>query len=58
MHLKTDYNLQSTKGSQLVFDYVHLFYYKCHKTNFNRDRLYINSPDWVRNNKAKINPIN
>ena len=58
MHLKSDYNLQSMKGSQLVCDYVHLFYYKCHKTNFSRDQSYINSPDWVKNNKATINPIN
>ena len=31
--LKNGYqnNLESTKGSELVFDYVHLLYYKCHK---------------------------
>ena len=23
-------NLQSKKGSEFVFDYVHLLYYKCH----------------------------
>ena len=25
-------NLESTKGSDFVFDYVHLLYYKCHKS--------------------------
>ena len=24
-------NLESMKGSEFVFDYVHLMYYKCHK---------------------------
>ena len=24
-------NLESIKGSEFVFDYVHLLYYKCHK---------------------------
>ena len=24
-------NLESVKGSEFVFDYVHLLYYKCHK---------------------------
>ena len=24
-------NLESMKGSDFVFDYVHLLYYKCHK---------------------------
>ena len=31
------------KGSELVFDYVHLSYYKCHKINSNRDESYIDS---------------
>ena len=26
----------SMKGSDFVFDYVHLLYYKCHKVNPNR----------------------
>ena len=32
------------RGSDFVFRYVHLLYYKCHKINFNRGRSYINSP--------------
>ena len=51
-------NLKSMKGSEFVFDYVHLLYYKCHKINPNRSGSYINSPDWVKNKKVTINPIN
>ena len=36
------------KGSDFVFDYVHLLYYKCHKINSNRDGSYIVSPDWIK----------
>ena len=46
------------KGSEFVFDYVYLLYYKCHKINPNRSRSYIDSPDWVKNKKATINHIN
>ena len=28
-------NLESMKGSEFVFDYVHLLYYKCNKINLN-----------------------
>ena len=45
----------SMKG---IFDYVHLLYYKCHKINPNRSGSYIDSPDWLKNKKATINPIN
>ena len=40
------------------FDYVQLLYYKCHKTNFNRNGSYIDIPDGRKNKKATINPIN
>ena len=33
-------------------------FYKCHKINPNRGGLYIDSPDWIKNKKATINPIN
>ena len=51
-------NLESMKGSEFVFDYVQLLYYKCHKINPNRGGSYIDSPDWIKNKKATINPIN
>ena len=51
-------NLEPIKGSEFVFDYIHLLYYKCHKTNPNCGGSYIDSPDWIENKKATINPIN
>ena len=41
----------------VVFDYVHVLYYKCHKINPNRGGSYIHSPDWITNKKAIISPI-
>ena len=46
------------KGSEFVFDYAQLLYYKCHKINPNRGGSYIDSPDWIKSKKATINPIN
>ena len=46
------------RGSEFVFDYVQLMFYKCHKINLNRGGSYIDSPDWIKNKKATINPIN
>ena len=51
-------NLESMKGSEFLFDCVHLLYYKCHKLNLNRGGSYIDSPDWIKNEKATTNPIN
>ena len=31
--------------------------YKCHEINPNHGRSYTNSPDWIKNKKATINPI-
>ena len=49
-------NLQSMRGSEFLFDCVHLLYYKCHKIK--RGESYIDSPDWIKNKRATINPIN
>ena len=38
-------SMKSSEGSEFVFDYVHLLYYKCHKINPNCDRSYMDSPD-------------
>ena len=45
--LKTGYQnvLESIKSSELVFDYVNLIYYKCHKINPNHGGSYVDSPD-------------
>ena len=41
-------NLESMKGSEFTFDYVHLLYYKCHRINWNRGRSYVHSPDCIK----------
>ena len=46
------------KGSEFVFNYFQLLYYKCQKTNPNRNGSYINPLDWIKNKKATISPIN
>ena len=51
-------NLESMKGREFVFTYVHLLYCKCYKINLNRDESYIDSPDCIKNKKATLNPIN
>ena len=48
----------SMKGSAFAFGCVHLLYYKCHKVNPNCGGSYLGSPDWIKNKKATINPIN
>ena len=43
------------KGSDFVFDYIHLLYHKCRKINPKRGVWYIDSPDWMKNKKASVN---
>ena len=49
-------NLKAFRGSDFVFDSVQVLYYNCHKVNFKRGGSYIDSPDWIKNIKATINP--
>ena len=51
-------NVESMNGSEFVFDYVQLLYYKCHKINLNHGGSYIDSPDWIKSKNATTNPIN
>ena len=46
------------KRKEFVHDYVQLLYYKCRKVNSNRGGSHIDSPDWIKNKKATISPIN
>ena len=46
----------SMRGSNFIFDSVQLTYYKCHKINFKRGGSYIDSPDWIKNKEAIIDP--
>ena len=36
--------------------YYKMMYYKCHKIKFRRGVSYIDSPDWIKKEKALINP--
>ena len=51
-------NLELMKGSEFFFDYIHSYIDKCHKINPNCRGSYIGSPDWIKNEKATITPIN
>ena len=46
------------KGSEFVFDYAYLLYYKSYKINPNLGGLYIYSPYLINTKKATINPMN
>ena len=51
-------NLKSMKVGDFVVDYVLLLYYQCYKIYPSRGGSYIDSPDWIKNKNAAINPIN
>ena len=54
---KYQVNLEtSMRGKDFIFDTVQLMYYKCHKVNFKRGGSYIDSPDWIKNKEAIIDP--
>ena len=46
------------EGSNFVFESVDLLYYSLHKISLNRGGSYIDSPSWIKNKKATINPEN
>ena len=48
-------NVESMKGSEFVFDYVHLLYYKCYKINPNHGGSY---KILKKTTKTTINIIN
>ena len=43
------------RGSEFVFDYVQLLYYKRHKINLNHGGSYIDTPYWIKNKKNNNN---
>ena len=47
----------SRRGSDFIFDCIHLLYYKYHKINPNHGRSYKDSAVWIKNKKATINSI-
>ena len=46
-------DLQSMKGSEFVFGYVHLLYDKCHKRNLYCGRSHIHFADWTKTKKQQ-----
>ena len=46
------------KGSDFVFNSVDLSYYHLHKISLKRGGSYIDSPKWLKNKGATINPKN
>ena len=49
---------ESMKGSGSVFDGVNALYYDLNKISLNRGKTYTESPKWLENKKATINPQN
>ena len=50
---------ESMRRSEFIFDSVDLLYYNLQKINLNRKgSSYIDSPKWLKNKKATINPKN
>ena len=49
---------ESMRGSEVVFNSIDLLYYHFRKTSLKRGWLYIDSPEWLKNKKATINPKN
>ena len=47
---------KSMKGSEFNFDSVDLLYYKLDKVSLSRSGSCIDSPEWLKNEKATINP--
>ena len=49
---------ESMRGSEFVYDSVDVLYYNRNKVSLSRDGSYIDSPKWLKNKKATINPKN
>ena len=49
---------KSMRGSEFVYDSVDSLYYNLNKISLSRGGSYIDSPKWLKNKKATINPKN
>ena len=47
---------ESMRGSEFIFDSVYALYYDLNKVSLSRGDSYIDSPEWLKNKKATINP--
>ena len=46
------------RGSEFIFNSIDLLYYRLHKIHSKSGGSYIDSPDWIKNKRATINPKN
>ena len=49
---------ESMRGSEFVYDSVDLLYHNLKKATLSRGGTYVDSPKWLKNKKATINPQN
>ena len=49
---------ESMRGREFAYDSVDALYYNLNKVSLSRGRSYIDSPKWLKNKKATINPKN
>ena len=49
---------ESMRGSEGVYDSIALLYYNLNKVSLSTGGSYIDSPKWLKNKKATINPQN
>ena len=49
---------KSMRGSELIFDSIDISYYNLNKISLVRGGWYIDSPKWLKDKKATINPKN
>ena len=47
---------ESMRGSEFAWDSVDALYCNLNKVSLSRDGSYIDSPEWLKNKKATINP--
>ena len=47
---------ESMRGSEFVYDSVDALYYNLNKVSLSRGESYVDSPKWLKNKKATINP--
>ena len=47
---------ESVRGSGIVYDSVDVLYYNLNKVSLSRGGSYIDSPKWLKNKKATLNP--
>ena len=49
---------ESMRGSEFIFDSIDALYYDLNIISLNRGGSCIDSPEWLKNKKATINPKN